>query len=69
MARNVHAQIQRLPTSTTHLVLSEGGNGALGWMPTLNRLAASVMGALAHLQIIQSDFRQHYEQLLAGIAR
>lgn len=67
--RNVPTQLKRLPASTTHLVLSVGGNDALGWLPTLDRQATSVMDALGHLHLIQSDFRQHYEQLLAGIAQ
>jgi lysophospholipase L1-like esterase len=67
--RNVPTQLKRLPASTTHLVLSVGGNDALGWLPTLDRPATSVMDALGHLHLIQSDFRQHYEQLLAGIAQ
>ncbi len=67
--RNVPKQLRRLPASASHLVLSVGGNDALGWLPTLDRPANSVMDALAHLHLIQSDFRQHYEQLLADIAQ
>ena len=66
--RNVHTQLQRLPTTTTHLVLSVGGNDALGWLPTLDRPIRSVMEALDHLNSIQSEFRQHYERLLADVA-
>lgn len=65
--RNVHAQLQRLPADTTHLVLSVGGNDALAWLPTLNQPAGSVMEALDHLQRIQGEFRQHYEALLEQI--
>lgn len=67
--RNVHAQLQRLPADTTHLVLSVGGNDALAWLPTLNQPAGSVMEALEHLQRIQAEFRQHYEALLEQIRR
>ena len=58
--RNVPTQLKRLPASTTHLVLSVGGNDALGWLPTLDRQASSVMDAMCRLHLIQSDFRQHY---------
>ena len=37
--------------------------------PTLDRQASSVMDALCHLHVIQSDFRGHYEHLLASIAQ
>ena len=67
--RNVPTQLKRLPAGTSHLVLSVGGNDALGWLPTLDRPATSVMDALGQLHLIQSDFRQHYEHLLAGIAQ
>lgn len=68
-ARNVHTQLQRLPQDSTHLVLSVGGNDALGWLPTLNQPAVSVMEALDQLQRIQAEFRQHYEALLAQVSR
>ncbi len=67
--RNVHAQLQRLPTETTHLVLSVGGNDALAWLPTLNQPAGSVMEALDHLQRIQAEFCQHYETSLEQLHR
>ena len=47
--RNVHAQLQRLPDTSTHLVLSVGGNDALGCLPGLHTSANSVMDALDHL--------------------
>ncbi len=67
--RDIPAQLKRLPAGTTHLVLSVGGNDALGWLPTLDRPAQSVLEALGHLNHIQSDFRQDYERLLAEVAQ
>lgn len=67
--RNVFAQLQRLPATASHLVLSVGGNDALAWLPTLDRPAHSLMEALGHINLIQSEFRLHYETLLANVAQ
>jgi lysophospholipase L1-like esterase len=67
--RNVFVQLQRLPATATHLVLSVGGNDALAWLPTLDRPCRSVMEAMGHLNHIQSEFRTHYERLLAQLAQ
>ena len=68
VTRQVHVQLQKLPPTTTHLVLSVGGNDALSWLPTLDRPVRSVMEALAHLNHIQTDFMSHYEYLMDRMA-
>jgi lysophospholipase L1-like esterase len=68
VTRQVHAQLQRLPPSTTHLVLSVGGNDALSWLPTLDHPVSSVMEALAHLNHIQTDFTSHYDYLMDRVS-
>lgn len=61
-------QLQRLPESATHLVLSVGGNDALGCIGTLETSAGSVRQALGTLTRIKSDFRDGYQSLLAALA-
>lgn len=65
--RDVFAQLQRLPTDVTHLVLSVGGNDALGWLPTLDRPTRSILEALSQLHVIQAEFRDPYDRLLEQI--
>lgn len=67
--QDVLSQMQGLPEATTHLVLSVGGNDALGCLPTLDRPANSVMEALGLLNQLQSDFIRLYEKLMADIEK
>jgi hypothetical protein len=59
-----HQQLLRLPEGSTHLVLSVGGNDALGWISSLNANASSVMQALVALSLIQSNFESNYRSLV-----
>ena len=52
--RDVSAQLQRLPRDTTHLVLSVGGNDALGWLPTLERHTVSIDSAAVHIHVVST---------------
>jgi lysophospholipase L1-like esterase len=60
-------QLQRLPESATHLMLSVGGNDALGCIATLEAPAVSVRQALVTLTRIKSEFRANYRSLLATV--
>jgi lysophospholipase L1-like esterase len=52
---------QRLTKDTTHLVLSVGGNDALGCIQRLDLPAATVKQGLIYLTMIQASFRASYE--------
>jgi len=67
ITRDVFGQLQRLPQDTSHLVLSVGGNDALGWLPTLDRPTRSLLEALGHLHTIQAEFQGHYDRLLTQL--
>lgn len=67
VALNVPDQIRRLPMDVTHIVLSVGGNDALGAIPTLESPADSIMAALHILHGIQSAFAHTYAQLLKDL--
>ena len=60
-------QIKRLPASVTHLVLSVGGNDALGALEQLNSPnPLPVMQALKLLADIQGRFEADYAQVIAA---
>ena len=61
----VSAQIQRLPPDTTHLVLSVGGNDALGTLAQMGTPAGTVVKALDTLTAIQAGFQTSYQRLIS----
>ncbi len=65
---NVTADIPRqlagIPVDATHLVISVGGNDALGQLNTLNEPAPSIAHALARLATIQDRFEPSYRHML-----
>jgi hypothetical protein len=60
-------QLQRLPRDATHLVVSVGGNDALGHLPALEDAANSIAGALLRLADIADGFRHDYREMLDGV--
>jgi len=65
---DVHFQLTRLPPDVTHLVLSVGGNDALGCVAALEADATSVRQALVTLNRIKDDFQNSYAALLSELA-
>jgi hypothetical protein len=61
---DIPQQLQRIPKDATHLVLSVGGNDALGCLPQLGAPAANVVGALVTLSAMLATFRRNYTALL-----
>lgn len=64
---DVPRQLTRLPSDATHLVLSVGGNDALGHVDILERGARSTAEVLDLLADIAGRFRQRYSSLLDQI--
>jgi len=60
-------QVRTLPGDATHLVLSVGGNGALGFMELLRRPVPHVWGALEELTDAVEQFRAQYHAALAAV--
>ena len=54
---DVHAQSERLPSSATHLVISTGGNDALGLTDLLGQSANSFSQVLGALGEVAPQFR------------
>lgn len=67
--RDVHGQLARIPAGATHLVLSAGGNDALGHVDILQRPARSAADVLAHLADIRDLFAEAYAGVLDAALR
>jgi hypothetical protein len=63
----VERQLGRLPTDATHLVLSVGGNDALGHSDVLDAAARSIADALDRLAHIRESFWRDYRAMLASL--
>ena len=64
---HIAGQLEELPPTATHLVLSVGGNDALGHINVLDRPAMNVFGALSELTDILDDFEEEYRACLAQV--
>jgi hypothetical protein len=63
----VPGQVQRLPPEATHLVVSVGGNDALGHVGVLEDTAPSIAHALNRLADIGDRFAHNYRAMLDGV--
>jgi hypothetical protein len=61
---NIGAQLQRLPSDATHLVVSIGGNDALRDSDVLNEPVRSVGEALHKVAAVRDGFRADYRAML-----
>ncbi len=66
--RGVYGQLEGLPGDASHLVLSVGGNDALGHAEVLNARAGSVADAVGLLADLREGFDREYTRLLAAIS-
>jgi hypothetical protein len=64
----VRSQLARLPKDSTHLVVSAGGNDALGASFMLGRPVATVAEALSLLETAQSRFAADYSKMVEAVA-
>lgn len=64
MAGDVGRQLQRLPADATHLVVSVGGNDALGESGIVRESVGSVLEALAVLHETLAQFTSDYQAML-----
>ncbi len=63
----VASQLRRLPEDATHLVVSVGGNDALGYSYLLGESARSVGEAVSLLEQAQRRFAAEYKDMLEGV--
>jgi lysophospholipase L1-like esterase len=64
VTRGVAAQLARLPRDATHLVVSAGGNDALGASGVLGQSVADVAEALSLLEVAQDRFARDYAAMM-----
>ena len=67
VTRDVLGQLGGLPADASHLVVSAGGNDALGASHILGQTVASVAEALSMLEAAQSRFVRDYEQMADSV--
>ena len=60
-------QLKRLPSDCTHLVLSAGGNDAIGCLDLMGTPSTNLMGALGTLSKMLAEFEQSYKALMTGL--
>jgi lysophospholipase L1-like esterase len=65
--RDVADQLSELPTDTTHVIVSAGGNDALMHQSFLEEKASSVAGVLSALATIREEFHRDYRKMLDRI--
>lgn len=65
--REVVNQLRRLPSDTTHIIVSAGGNNALNQMSLLLEEVHTMADALSRFSAISQDFEQDYQLMLAAI--
>jgi hypothetical protein len=67
ITRSVTGQLARLPRNATHIVLSVGGNDALGASHLLGSRVSSVGEAVLLLAEAQDAFARDYDQMLEAV--
>jgi hypothetical protein len=68
VTRNVVGQLRSVPDDATHLVVSVGGNDALGNISVLDERAATIAEAVERLSDIVSVFKRDYLAMLDALA-
>ncbi len=66
-AADVRRQLDRLAADTTHLIVSAGGNDALGNIGVLDEPADSIADALTRLADIGDDFERAYRAMVRAV--
>jgi len=67
VAADVAGQLRRLPADATHLVVSAGGNDALGRAGLLEEGARSMAEALGRLALAAEGFERDYRAMLRAL--
>ncbi len=65
---NLPQQLERMPPDATHLVISAGGNDALGYSSILTAASRSMAESIGRLAEIRDDFQNRYSAALAAVA-
>lgn len=65
--RDIPRQLERVPDDITHLVLSVGGNDALGFSAVLGAPSRSVADTLEQLAAIRGEFARNYARMIESV--
>jgi hypothetical protein len=68
VARGVLQQVRRVPDTASHLVVSVGGNDALGASHILGQSVGNVAEAVSLLEVAQARFAADYEAMADAVA-
>jgi hypothetical protein len=66
---DVIAQLERIPKSATHLIVSAGGNDGLARADILQKPTVSVGAAVDELALIRAEFQQKYIRMLHALQK
>ncbi|HVG35293.1 MAG TPA: SGNH/GDSL hydrolase family protein [Pyrinomonadaceae bacterium] len=67
VVQNVSSQLTRLPQEASHLVVSAGGNNAIGHANILSESARSAAEVLNRLADVSEAFQRQYHAMLQGV--
>jgi lysophospholipase L1-like esterase len=65
--RDIPRQLERVPDDATHLVISVGGNDALGFSAVLGAPSRSVADTLEQLAAIRGEFARNYRRMIETV--
>jgi hypothetical protein len=66
---DVSTQLARIPTDATHLILSIGGNDALGASGILQESARSVAEVMTRIADVRAAFGRSYRRMMDDVAK
>ncbi len=69
IVKSIKDQLRWLPNSATHLVISCGGNDALGQIPYLLSSVSSMEAALSRMASIRETFESDYRTMLESVMK
>lgn len=64
---DVAAQLKHLPKDASHLVVSVGGNDALGALDSFSLPSVTVRDALCELTDVKTEFERNYQRMLLEV--
>jgi lysophospholipase L1-like esterase len=68
VTKDVYAQLEKIPSDATHIILSVGGNDALRIINILSEPISSIAEALEMFTEINREFHNEYQKLLKAIS-
>lgn len=67
ICEDVPIQMRRLPEDASHLIISVGGNDALGNSHLIEDTRLSAAEGFVRMAVIQQEFRQNYQAMLHSV--